>query len=497
MKHQLAAKKRHQDLISLIRQGSKKSTAEESVLLDVSFPDFCKSLRIKTAEGVREFELFDWQEQFAELLLDNPRTPISLLSSRQTGKSAVILALLIWLSLTREQFLAVVVHRKNDDVKQLARRCKLLIPDGVKLESDSLSLIEFAGTNSQIHFRSCNPKNVDGHEGTGRGIANCDAICIDESSHTRNTADVLGVLGPTMTHSSMANVILIGTAGRRESYFYDTLAKCYGNSEALEQTLEGIRQGILEPYQEKRSDNRISVITNWRSIPRFANEQDYLKRIKKEQDLSESQINSEHELIFDSDASLSVFDFKLVMAAQSGSFEDSDSEAVYYAGIDGSGKPRPGRKGDFTVCCILKKQDDGKLKLVRLYRKRGISFQRRYAEICEALNDYKPVFSFVESGDGLGQTYLENIQSGCPSLDIDRFATNDTKKAGLVGRIELALEKGDLIIPKSPVVDELLSFCQLENGKMEAFGKDAHDDTVMALGFALEAARYGIRGIYG
>jgi phage terminase large subunit-like protein len=306
------------------------------------------------------------------------------------------------------------------------------------------------------------------------------------------------VLGPTLTHSPMATVLQIGTAGAKNTYYHSGLCNAFGSEQELEKTLEGIRQNTIEPYQVAVTPNRIGIITNWRAIPEFKDEgidektgrANYLIRIQREQDLSDSQVDSEHELIFDSDKSAAVFEFTEVMKAQQGDWESPLDSGVYYAGVDGSGKPRAGRKGDFTVCCILRK-DGGKYLVVSLYRRRGITFEKRYADICEKLKAYKPIETFVEANDGMGQTFHENISSGCPALDIERFNNNKERKMYLVNKIQLALERGDLTIPKSAVIDELLSFQLFDDGSMGAVGKDAHDDCVMALGLALAAARYG------
>lgn len=468
-----------------------------SQLLEQDFDSWCKGLQIKSSRGLQPFTLFDWQSRFTEVLLNNPRTPITLLSSRQTGKTAEVLALLIWLALSRFEFTAVVIHRKGDDSKQLARRAKRFIPAGVRLGTCNLSLIEFADTGSQLHFRSCNPRNEDGAEAVGRGLNSVDLIVIEEASHTGNVKEILGVLAPALTWSNMATVLQIGTAGRKETYFYQSLVDAFGTAEALERTLEQIRNDVIEPFQVVEGENRIAIVTNWRAIEQFKNEGrdpktgewEYLKRIAREQDLSVSQVASEHELIFNSDKSAGAFEFTQVMQSQRGGWEDPDPNGVYFAAVDGSGLPKPGSKGDYTVLIILRKTDEG-LKAVQLYRKRGISFERRYKEICELLNMYEPILTYVESNDGLGQTYLENLSSGCPSLDLERFNQNNQRKGWIVNKIQLGLERGDLSIPKSAVIDELLSFQIFSDGTMGAVGKDAHDDTVMGLGMALAAARY-------
>lgn len=465
-------------------------------LLNVPFTEWCKSLRIKTDRGLRPFELFDWQGKFSQILLDNPRTPITLLSSRQTGKTADVLALMVWLSLSRPQFTGLLIHRKGEDCRQLARRAKKFIPDGVKLGTDSLSLIEFVGTGSALHFRSANHKQEDGAEGTGRGLDSVDVVVIEEASHTKNVKEILGVVGPCMTHSAMANLVFVGTSGSRNTYFYDSLVTAYGSKEVLEGTLDKIRSWQIPAFQVSKEGDRIGIITNWRAIQKFADEgrdqagyPNYLKRIKREQDLSDAQISSEHELYFDSDATANVFSFVDVKRAQRGQWEDPEPGLEYFAGVDGSGKPKPGRKGDYTVCIVIAKAANY-FRVVKLYRKRGITFERRYAEICDILNLYRPVKTLVEANDGMGQAYEESLLAGCPSLEIERFINNEQRKALAVNKIDLALEKGVIEIPKSPIIDELLSFQKDENGKMEAVGKNAHDDTVMGLGMALVASNF-------
>lgn len=465
-----------------------------AVLLESSFDDWVRSLRIKTSKGVKGFNLYEWQSEFTALLLNNPRTPITLLSSRQTGKTADLLAVMIYLALSREQFTGLFVHRKTEEAHQLARRVKKMLPNDVKLATDNLGLLEFKQTGSSLYFRSANHKQAGGEEATARGLESCDVIVIEEASHTLNTQEVIGVCGPTMTHSSMANIVLVGTSGRRTSYFYETLLTGFGGKDALEGKLDKIRKEEVKPYQVSKSGDRLSVITNWRAIPEFIAEghdedgyPNYLHRIKKEQDLTDAQIASEHELYFDADESSSVFTREQVEAAIGGDWEPASLSRQYFAGVDGSGKPRAGRKGDYTVCVVVEKIGD-RAKVVSLYRKRNISFQQRYEEIAEILNAYRPDLTYCEANDGLGQTYEENLLTLAPGQLIERFVNSAQKKALAVNTLELALEKGSLSIPDSPILNELLNFSRFEDGTMGSIGKDMHDDTVMALAMALMAA---------
>ena len=64
-----------------------------------------------------------------------------------------------------------------------------------------------------------------------------------------------------------------------------------------------------------------------------------------------------------------------------------------------------------------------------------------------------------------------------------------SSKPVMIGRLQIALERGVLRIPRGPIIDELLAFRRTDSGKLEA-GGNAHDDTVMALALALYAADF-------
>ena len=90
----------------------------------------------------------------------------------------------------------------------------------------------------------------------------------------------------------------------------------------------------------------------------------------------------------------------------------------------------------------------------------------------------------------MGQIWLENLTGLGLPCQVEGFSTTAVSKPVLIGRLQIALERGVLRIPKgSVIVDELLAFRRTDSGKLEA-GGNAHDDCVMALGLALQAARF-------
>lgn len=466
--------------------------SEPAELLTQSFPEWCQSLKIKTPTGLQPFELFDWQKDFANLIVGNKpvsRRAIALLSSRQTGKTSLLLSIAAYLAQSRPQFTAVIIHRTTQDAHLLCRRVKRFV-DGVKLKTDSLSLLEFAATDSALHFRSSNPSKSDGAEQTGRGLESVDLVIVEEASHTENLKDVLGVIAPALTWSAMGIVCFVGTASSKQSYYYENLSRSAGGSDKLESLLSGIRAGHVTPFQIlDRGTGAIGVVTNWRAIDRFKQEPDFLKRVQDEFDLDDSQIDSEYELIFGSGGDAAVFDFQLVQAAAVGELDKLDEEVsrggIFYGGVD------PAAAGkDFTVCAVLH-HSHGVYRLAALYRKRSGTSEAHLGAISDLLSAYNPVSTAVEA-NSIGALYLENLTAVCRGQHIEKFTTTQTSKELLVGKITLALERGELIVPSGIVRDELLSFRRSgNNGQKLGAAAGSHDDVVIAIGLALVAAQFG------
>lgn len=474
----------HRKSISAFQEVSQPT---QPPLAGVVFSDWCQTLKIKTEKGLQPFELFPWQVSFTNLVLQTERRTIALLSSRQTGKTSTLLALMAYLALSRQQFSGLLIHRTTADAHLLCRRVKKFLPQGTKLLSDSLSLLEFAGTNSMLHFRSSNPKlGAEGAEQTGRGLESIDLALVEEASHTSNLKEVVGVVAPTMTWGYPGNLIFVGTAGSKLSYYYEHLGKSAQGGDSLETLLSEIRADKTAPYQELvSSTGQIGVVTNWRAIDRFKNEPDFLARVKTEFDLTDEQLASEYELHFDSGADAVVFSFQDIQKAISGELEGPNTNAVYYTGIDAAAMGQ-----DYCVCAVLKKEGE-QFKLVHLYRRRKQPSEVHLNVIADILKRYDPVTTLCES-NSIGQLYLESLISVCSAQHIEGFHTSAPSKEVAVGRIVLALEKGHLAIPPCPLVEELLAFRRTDTGKLEA-GGSAHDDSVIALGLALTAAGYGVQ----
>lgn len=293
-----------------------------------------------------------------------------------------------------------------------------------------------------------------------------------------------------MTWGNPKLSILIGTAGSKASHYYSLLAQSAGGEERLEALFEGIRQGTEKPFQilNREGPGPIGGISNWRCIPGFAAEPDFLARVQEELNLSDAQIASEYEMVFSAAVDAAVFDFGLIMAAQIElePYEYSVDDVIYI-GVDPAGVGK-----DFAVALALKVTREANKEIytvVQMYRKRtGVSEQHLNA-ISQMLEKLDPICVTVEK-NSMGQVWLENLAGLGFSCQISGFNTTASSKPVLIGRLQIALERGVLRIPKgSVIIDELLAYRRTDSGKLEAGGTN-NDDSVVALALALQAAGF-------
>ena len=395
--------KAHADILRA-RQSTFAKVGNDA-LLELSFEEWCETCRIKTDEGLQPFTLFDSQKEFANLIVGKKplvRRTISLLSSRQTGKTSLMLAIMSYLAQSRRQFKGIVLHKTLEESRALCRRLQTaFLKDEVEMITRSLSLLHFKASGSQIIFKSTNPSKAEGAQGSGRGQESIDCVFCDESSHTSNLKEVLGVVRPTTQWSNLGIVVFAGTGSSKQSYFYDCLSRAAGSAQALEETLEAVRTGAVEPCQildpgEGNAKGNVACITHWRSVPKFRNEPDFLKRVSNESDLSEAMIASEYQLSFSSSVNSAVFDFATVMAAQVEELEPSrnTSMKVFYLGVDPAGVGN-----DYAVCVALEVFPDETGKEIytvrNLYRKKTGTAEQHLGAIADIIRETEPLVTTV------------------------------------------------------------------------------------------------------
>lgn len=450
--------------------------AEEFPAEWLEFEAFALACKTRQKGGIKGLELYDWQRSLMKLL--ETQQSVVICKSRQVGGSQALLLRALWRALLEPGFMGLVASKSFADAQLLARRMRRALQglSGVEPVNDSLSHLVLPN-DSQILFRSSSPA-----DGLSRGVDALSFCLCDEYSFWEDGATALGSLGPAMAQTENPELIIVSTPNGKTDDYWHKLTQGMGAIE-FERLLEQVREGELGPYQERVSADGMAIaVCHWRAIPAYATEPDFLGRMQKQFGLGTADIKREFELNFEESAQ-SVFDFALVKAAsQHYAAPEFEPFGIYFGGLD------PAAQGaDYTVFVVLEKR--GKVFTVaHLYRRKSGTSEQHMGSISDLIQHYRAVETIIEK-NSIGQLYLERISSVCLAQRIEGFTTTAQSKAGLIGRVTLALERGELKIPSGPIEQELLSFRR--NGEKLEAAPNAHDDCVIALGLALTAAGYG------
>jgi phage terminase large subunit-like protein len=250
-----------------------------------------------------------------------------------------------------------------------------------------------------------------------------------------------------------------------------------------------MKDGKIDPVQYWKDDNEwCKFIIHWKAHPIYGSNPDYLEQIRKRKQLTETAIQQEYNLSFN-ESEVIVFSNEIVRFNAIGNYEKPDKHKRYYVGIDTSTIGE-----DYTVCIVIS-EERGKYNVSHLYRKRKMSMDYNLEQIGEILRDYNPVKVGVETTGGTGQVYLEQLSKRFSASKIEAIKTTGDTKPQMIDRLILALEKRVITYPPGPITDELLSYRRTGHKlrTLEA-SPGKHDDTVMALSFALTVSPFNKSG---
>lgn len=465
-----------------VRAAARAAGDSESFPEPKDWETWVRTIELKSGSSIKRFSPMGWQSEVADLIINRQsgkRKSYVFAKSRQAGASTEILSIVNYLAVKKAQLTALFLHKTYGDSAELGKRNrKLLRAAKVPLQSDA-ALCQVLGNGSTIYYRSGDPDTA------GRGLDSVDIVVYEECSFYSDLKGCVETIGPAQSWCEDAISIFVTTPNGKigPGEFYWRLLSG-GNDSEIEGHLAAAREGKTDPCQIIGEDDPITrIIVHWRAVAPFAAEPDFKGRIMAESGMTEESFAQEYDLDFTTKLEESVFDFALVKAAAGHEPEPEPEEGeVYYAGLDPAGAG-----ADHTVFIILKKSGD-KFNVEKIYRRKSGTSEQHMGLICDMIKKYKPICTTIEK-NSIGALYLERITSVCGGDKIEGFNTSQQSKALLIGRINLALERGEISFPSGPIEQELLAFRR--NGEKLEAAQGAHDDCVMALGLALTAAYYG------
>ena len=160
--------------------------------------------------------------------------------------------------------------------------------------------------------------------------------------------------------------------------------------------------------------------------------------------------------------------------------EHPSSNQRYVMGVDW------GQVNDFTVLIVM---ESPSCRVCDIDRFNQIGWDVQRARLVELAEEWG-VSTILAEHNSIGGPNIEQLQS--EGLPVKGFQTTSQSKQDVMVALQLAFERGDITIPDDDVlINELRAFEaeRLPSGRWRYSAPDGvHDDTVIALSLALEAA---------
>jgi hypothetical protein len=461
-----------------------KNSGQPTLIVPDKWCDFAPMTNIRSGVKVIPFEPYKYQVKLIECIEDHFATVIA--KTRQLGLTECIANYFLWKAIKEPGYVAVILSKGGADTSNVAKRIRgmaqSLVTQGLEFDNDAVTDIKLKN-GGRLIFRPSTANGV-------RGLESVSDILFDEVAFVDGIEQIYtSALPSTEMLGDKARLIFISTPNGKSGFYWDKLA-LNNPTQDVEEICEGVKTGELDPVQYWTDNNEwCKFIVHWKAHPLYSADPNYLENIAKKKQLSESAIQQEYNLSFN-ESEVIVFANELVRVNAIGNFEKSLPGKRYYFGIDTSTVG-----DDYTVCIVLGESNNS-FNVCHLYRVRKKSMEYNLEKISDLLSEYRPVKVGIEVTGGTGQVYLEQLCKRYSSSKIESIKTTGDTKPQMIDRLILALEKRALTYPPGIITDELLSYRRTGHKlrQLEAV-KGKHDDTVMALSFALTVSPFNQKGL--
>jgi hypothetical protein len=453
--------------------------ATRSKPLPDNWPDFARLCDIRSGDGVIKFDPYPFQRKVIASI-EQSKTTICA-KGRQLGLTESVSNYFLWKASTKRGYLAVIFSRTQSDTSNIAKRLRRMVEslsEYVTPVTDSLTDLELS-SGGRILFRNSTAFG-------SRGLESVSDILFDEASFIEDIEEIFKSAIPTTSMlGDKARIVVLSTPNGQSGWYFDKLNSNNGDTDLL-QLCEDVRTSKADPVQiwtDAKGWNK--VLIHWKAHQIYGAQDDYLERVADSTGLPESDVRQEYDLSF-TDSEEGVFSPILVRSAAI--LESLEKSVVntcsYFMGIDSASGG-----DDYTVGIVIKwDREKQEYSMVDMYRKRKQSTEFDVFQLAEMVSKYNPLAIGIET-NSIGAIYLEQLRQALPSARLTGINTTQESKIMGAGKINMLLEMGKLLLPKnSPIIEEMLSY-KRKGKRLEAMaGK--HDDTVMALSFALEVSPF-------
>jgi hypothetical protein len=446
-----------------------------------NWDEFVALTTIRSGKSMIRFDPYEYQKVLVWLM--EKFNNICVIKARQMGTTQAVSSKFLHDTCLNTASSSVAFMRNGDDVGSLSRRVKQMLAgleEYVKPENDQVGYLKLKGLGD-FYIKNSSKEGI-------RSIDSVSNLLFDESAFILNIASIYAASSPSSALVGDAiTKVIVSTPSAKSGWYWDRLSENNGNRD-IEEICDRVSKGELyKPipgmYWWVDDAGVCKVVIHFLAHPVYANIHKshpggYLAYRQEKDGSDEETIQREYNLKF-VNAATSVFVSEIVSPGAVGQHEEyRDPDAQYFMGIDCATTG-----GDYLVCYVIKRKF-GVYSEVALHRKRQQTSEYHLSHISDLIIKYQPNVVGIETTGGVGTVYLERLQEQFKGLDFQGITTNTDSKNAMIARLVLVLEKNRFKYPSnSPIKLELLSFQRV--GKKLQASEGNHDDTVMALSFAV------------
>jgi hypothetical protein len=441
--------------------------------LPKKWPEFAKSTLVASGGRFVPFDPFSFQIDLVRLIMQCQN--VLVLKSRQTGISETIISYMLSNAIRKPAWTGVVFSKTGDDASELAARIKgqasTLRERCPPLPKDSMRKLVFQDAGS-LHF-------LPPTERAARGIPSASFILFDEAAFIEKLPGIETGALPTLSMlGDRGRAVWCTTPNGRSGRFSDHWETDHG-----EVVIDPTPMGPMGIPRIRVSPDKTwaKICIHYSEHPVYSKDPEWAAKTKKSRQLTDAQFAQEYELDFTA-SDFEIFKHELIADAEAaGMLEPPVRGRSYYLGID------PNGGGNDQFCGIILDATDAPWRVVAGFAEANCSRDYGLRRCAQLIDQYRPDLTCVEK-NGVGANVAEALGILRPGYDIEEISTTEPSKVYMTDRLVLLFEQHEITIPPDWFLGaELRTFRQDPKGKRAA-AAGKHDDAVMALAMAGQAA---------
>lgn len=430
--------------------------------------EFAPVTQIRSGTRMIPFHPYEYQVRISDLIDANRGVVVA--KTRQTGMTEFVANKFLHKACLYPTYFAAVFSKGQDDTANIARRVRLMAASAkIPLSSNNVKDIQVAG-GGRIVFRTASPNS-------GRGLESVWDILYDECGFVSGIEEIYGAATPAQSipeSQGNARTILVSTPPEvQEGMYYDFFTGNNGDLDALDLCRQ-VRDEELPPFYSWIDENGWGkAIIHWRAHPIYGARPNYLQEVKESQRITETQLQREFNLSFDSAATGILFNMPVAKAMAYSHWSSPQKLRRYLMGID----PNFGGKDNFVA--QVWDCTESPVSLAAEYAECDRTIETSVESVARLIEDYGPEIVAVESNSG-GRIVLEQLVRLFPSVRIEGVNTTSASKKVNTDRIALAVESKEVTYPPDWAgLTEMMHF-----GLVDREAISGKDDRIMAMAAA-------------